>query len=637
MHKLPRPLLPTWIFPYIPYLRLVPYALGLYSCANQGSLTGGPKDEKPPVIVSSEPANFTTHFKSKVIEISFDEYFALKDIAKQLVLSPPMAKKPEFKVKGKTLEITLKDSLLPDLTYAINFGDALVDLNEGNPIKNFQYVFSTGDRIDSLQVGGKVIQALDGKPAEDILVMLYNGTADSLPLKTIPLSISRTNKEGQFTVKNLASGSYKIFALKDGNTNYLFDQPTEAVAFLDSLITPSVIINAVTDTLKPANDTITQLVDPKSQLKDTLKLAKRLVKPATDSVNPEKDSAGAAIQKSKYRYIPDSLELRLFTEIRPNQYLAGADRLRRDQIRLKFNEKTDSLGFEFPGLPIDSVAVSLEWQGDADTLDLWIMNPSMAARDSLTAILVYPAYDSIEQRIAKTDTVKLRIRPVVKTATGAKKEFSVSASVEISKTLEFGRPVVLTTSLPYLKLDTSLIRLVSGKDSIALPVPYILIADTISGLVLNGSPVNQPHPRIIKLEASFLADSSYRLTLLPGTFTGISGQRSDSLDIRFKMKSKDLYGTIKIELPDLKEKGIVELMDSRNKVVATRLLDGPGTAVFELVAPGKYAARLVFDTNGNGHYDTGRYIRHIQPERVISFNKELNLKANWELSETWKW
>jgi uncharacterized protein (DUF2141 family) len=596
----------------------------LSSCAQQGSITGGAKDEKPPEVVSSEPANFTTHFKSDHIEISFNEYFDLKDIAKQLVVSPPMSKKPDFKVRGKKLEINFKDSLQPNRTYAINFGDALVDLNEGNPIKNFQFVFSTGSTIDSLQAGGRVIQAFDNKPAEDILVMLYKDNADSLPLKTTPLYLSRTNKEGKFTLKNLAGGSYKIFALKDGNNNLMFDQPAEAVAFQDSLISPSVVAATEKDSANPVKDSI-------NPVKDSLKLVKK------DTANPAKLSSDSLPPKPKFRYLPDNIELRLFTEVKPNQYLTATDRIRPEQIRVKFNEKIDSLGFDFLNLPMDSVAVSLEWVGDPDTLDFWIMNKSIASRDSITAILVYKAYDSIERPFARTDTVKLRYRAVAKSSTALKNEFSVSVSVEKTKTLEYGQPLIFITSLPYVQMDTSLIHLVSGKDSTARKVIFKMIPDTIKGLVMNGLPIIQVHPRIINLEAPFSADTSYRLTMLPGAFVGIAGQKNDSLDIRFKMKNKDQYGTLKIALPDLKEPAIIELIDARSKVVASRLMNSPGTAVFDLIAPGKYSARLIFDTNRNGRWDTGRYIRHIQPEKVITFTKELNLKANWEVSETWKW
>ncbi|MDD4644463.1 MAG: hypothetical protein PHY99_00580 [Bacteroidales bacterium] len=452
--------------------------------------------------------------------------------------------------------------------------------------------------------------------------MLYNGNADSLPLKTIPLYISRTDKEGRFTLRNLAKGSYKIFALKDANTNFRFDQPTESIAFLDSLITPTVILNPV-DTTKPATDSL-------RVTRDSL--------PATkDSLPVKKDSLP---QKSLYRYLPDSLELRLFTENRSNPYFSGSDRSRRDQFRLKFNEKIDSLDMEFLNLPLDSLAVSLEWTGDSDTIDFWIMNKEMASRDSMTAILSYPGYDSLESPIRKTDTTKLRYRPAApsgKAGTAQKKEFSVTSSIDKTKTLEFNDPVIFTATLPFVKIDTSLIRLTTGKDSVGRRLEYKLFADTLKGLVLNGLPINQTHPRIVKMAAGLSADSLYRLTLLPGAFTGINGQKSDTLDIRFKMKNQDQYGSVILSLPDLREPAIIELLDSKNKVVSRRFMSSQGTTGFHLLPPGKYSARLIFDTNNNHRWDTGRYGTHVQPERVISFSKELNLKANWEMSETWQW
>jgi hypothetical protein len=617
-------------------------------CANQGTLTGGAKDETPPDIISSVPPNYTTHFSSKTVELTFNEYFILKDIAKQLVVSPPMKEKPEFKTKGKTLEIQFKDSLLPDRTYAINFGDALTDLNEGNPIKNFQYVFSTGSTIDSLEAAGRVIDAVDGKPVESILVMLYSNKADSsklnslildsLPLTSIPLYISRTNKEGKFTLRNLAAGEYKIFALKDGNTNYLFDQAAESVGFQDSLVVPSIKLRPVKDTLAIVKDSLAETKDSlgieneREELgKDSLLIARR------DSSKLNRDSLAMVAKRAKYIYFPENLELRLFTEVKRNQYLAGADRLRRDQIRVKLNEPTDSIGFEFLDMPADSVAISLEWSGDADTVDFWILNPTMAARDSMTAILQYPALDSIERRIVKTDTVKLRYRAPVSTGKKPKKDFTVGASIESTKTLEYGESIILTTSLPYNQIDTARILLVTGKDSAAVAMPYELTNDTLRGIVLNGEKIDQTHPRILKINANWVADTTYRLTLLPGVFSGINGEKSDSLDMRFKMKSKDLYGSLKFNLLNLKGPAVVEVLDSRGKVLATRRITDAGEVGFERLAPGKYTARLILDTNGNGKWDTGRYIKHIQPERVIPFTKEINLKANWEMSENWEW
>ncbi len=629
--------------------RLSPFALlFLLGCAQQGSLTGGAKDEKPPVLVKSEPGNFSTHFTAKKVTLTFDEYFELRGIGQKLVVSPPMDKKPEFKLKGKELEIVFKDSLQPNRTYALNFGDALVDLNEANPLKNFQYVFSTGSEIDSLEASGKVVLAFDGKPAEDVLVMLYAGTSDSMPIKEIPIYISRTDKEGKFTLRNMAAGSYKIFALKDANSNMLFDQPTEAVAFLDSLVVPSVAAPepakvdslAVPDSLHVADSL---LVADQIKVADSLKIADRQIVADTvaraDTVkrSGKMNAADSISSKPKTRYLPDNLELRLFTEARPNQYISGTDRVRPEQIRFRLNEKVDSLGIEFLDLPEDSMPVKLDWYDAVDTLDIWITNPAVAARDSIVAFLTYRAYDSLEQPFAKTDTVKFRYRPPVKAANTPKKDFTFSATPEKSKTLDPGQRLILTFTLPFSETDTSKIRLTTGKDSLARAIEYRLVPDTLKGLVLNGIPVVQDHPRIVTIQAPLLPDSSYRLAIKKGAFTGISGQLSDSLDISFKIRKPEDFGSVRIKLPALREPAILELLGGQNKVVSSQRLAQSGEVFFGMLPAGKYSLRLIFDTNSNGVWDTGRYLRHLQPERVIIFTKELNVKANWEVTETWEW
>jgi hypothetical protein len=590
------------------------------------------------VILESTPPNYSTHFSAAQVIIRFNEYFILKEIQKQLVVSPPMAKKPEFKVKGRELEINFKDSLLPDRTYAINFGEAIADLNESNPIKNFQYVFSTGSTIDSLEVSGKVVLALDGKPAEDVTVMLYSGTSDTLPLTSMPLYIARTTKDGKFTIRNVAGGAYKIFALKDGNTNYRFDQPTEAVAFQDSLIRPFAELRPLPDSTKTSPDSA-------AAVRDSLKAEAVPVKMVKDSLparefRNKKDSVAADTlpTKSKYIFKPDNIELKLFTEVRPKQYLSSTDRPRRDQLRLQLAEPTDTLEIRFLQIPPDSARLALEWYGDADTLDVWLMSPFMAGLDSVKAVVTFPVSDSLERRVMKSDTVKLRYRQLAKPPAGTpKKEFTLTTAVQSSRTLEYGQQLVITASLPWTSMDTSRMQLTTGKDSLPRQVAFRMVPDTLKRLMLNGVLTDRVHPRILRLDAALTADTSYRLRLLPGALTGINGQANDTLDVRFKMKKRDEYGAIRIALPNLKGPGIVELVNGQNKVAATRRIDGAGTVLFDVMAPGKYSARLVFDANNNGKWDTGRYIKHIQPEKVITFSKELNLKANWEVSESWTW
>ena len=171
--------------------------------------TGGAKDETPPKLVASTPENFSTNFVAVEVELEFDEFLKPGSLAQKLIISPVMDQKPEIKIKGKSVQIIFNSELLPDRTYTLNFGDAIADLNESNPIENFMYVFSTGDELDSLEIAGSVTSALTNEPVEGVAVMLYQEDIDSLPLTDLPIYLSLTDKEGQYHLKNLASGSSK--------------------------------------------------------------------------------------------------------------------------------------------------------------------------------------------------------------------------------------------------------------------------------------------------------------------------------------------------------------------------------------------------------------------------------------------
>lgn len=211
-------------------------ALLLYSCASQVAPTGGDKDIVPPAVSHSSPKNLTTHFNAHKINITFNEYVQQGDFASQIFFSPALNEKPLYRIHGRTLSITLYDTLKSQTTYTVNFGNAVKDITEGNIMLNYQYVFSTGDYIDSMKVRGIVKDAADGLPEENALVMLYSDLSDSVVAKERPTYYSHTDKEGSFEISHVKEGSYKLFALTDQNFNLLYDQPGEEVAFWDSAI-----------------------------------------------------------------------------------------------------------------------------------------------------------------------------------------------------------------------------------------------------------------------------------------------------------------------------------------------------------------------------------------------------------------
>ena len=236
-------------------LKYLVFSLGLLltaflaqRCANAVAPTGGPKDTTPPVVVAAVPENQSTHFIGKKIEITFDEFITLENANQNVMISPPLKEKLDIKLKNKTVVVKFKENLVPNTTYTINFGSAIKDLHEGNPFKDYVYSFSTGDHIDTLSITGKVVDAETMKPIENVYVGLYaadRDNLDSLPMTVAPNYISKTDKEGQFSLNGLADKSYRVFALKDANANLYFDLANEASAFLDMLVTPS------DSTLKP--------------------------------------------------------------------------------------------------------------------------------------------------------------------------------------------------------------------------------------------------------------------------------------------------------------------------------------------------------------------------------------------------
>jgi uncharacterized protein (DUF2141 family) len=217
--------------------------IALINCANRGTPDGGPKDETPPTIVKSIPENYSTNFKGDEIRIYFNEYIKIKDLTKQLIISPPMKTQPNVTPLGgasKYIKITLYDTLQPNTTYAFNFGNSITDNNEGNPYPYYRYVFSTGDYLDSLSVNGNIVDAKNKEPETFVNVALYevdSAFTDSIIYKETPKYITNTlDSLTTFSIENLKPGKYLLMALKDGNGDNKFQQKTDQIGFHKNFI-----------------------------------------------------------------------------------------------------------------------------------------------------------------------------------------------------------------------------------------------------------------------------------------------------------------------------------------------------------------------------------------------------------------
>jgi len=424
----------------------------LYSCANIGSITGGDKDSIPPVMVSSYPLNRDTNFKDDKIQIRFNEYFDLKDINTEFMSSPPFVEKPDFKIKKKTLLIELNEPLKDSVTYTFKFGNAITDFNEGNIIKNYQFIFSTHSFIDTFSIAGNLRNAFDLIVPKDALVMIFDDHADSIPFKSIPSYLSKIDSSGNFSIDNIKSGKYKIFALEDLNTNMKADE-FEARAFLDSLILPEIRVSQKIDSLK-AGTIVHDTHDP--SLMDSL---------LNDTV----------IISSVYTNIPSDLQLYLFKEDNLNQKILDVNRESRKRMGLVFQLPVKE-GFSFKPINITLAEENLliEKNRSLDTLVCWVTDTAVIGKDSLEVMVSFMKKDSSGQFVPATDTLfftfrekqaddawkrkqtaKKQVKEYIKLIYGTKENM-----VDINNHLLFEAPT------PLNQIDTSKIKLFEIKDTL---------------------------------------------------------------------------------------------------------------------------------------------------------------------------
>ena len=340
------------------------------ACAKQVALTGGTKDVTPPEAKVSSPENGSTNFsskhKSKYIVVKFNEYIKLNDVSSKLIVSPPMEDKPTAVVSGKKLKIKLNTTQLkPNTTYCLNFNDAIADINENNALNSFVYAFSTGPEIDSMRFAGTVFDSYTRKPVDDAWVMLYSDFSDTAVATKIPDYITKVDKKGNFYINFVAENDYKVFALRDNNSDFMFNLPEEGIAFIDTVFRPAVEVSY--DTVKA---------------KDSLKL---------DSI------------VTKYNYTPNDIKLLIFKENKTPQFFKSSKRVKRNYFELVFNfTQYEKYNFTVPG---DSAA--FVWANDnPDTVRIWLKDTSLIASDTLKILAEYvdPAFpDSVH-----LDTLKFR-------------------------------------------------------------------------------------------------------------------------------------------------------------------------------------------------------------------------------------
>ena len=571
----------------------------LYSCASIGRPDGGPYDETPPRFIGSTPAAGALNNQRTKVSLLFDEFIKLEKATEKVVVSPPQVQQPEIKASGKRIQVNLLDSLKANTTYTIDFSDAIVDNNEGNPLGNFTFTFSTGTQIDTMEVSGTVLDASNLEPIKGILVGLHSNLNDSAFTKLPFDRVARTDSRGRFSIRGVAPGKYRIYGLMDADQTFTFNQKSEVIAFNDSLVIPRMEERIRMDTAWV--DSLTY---------DTI------------------------VERKYMHYLPDDLILRAFKEFNYSQYLIKSERLVPQKFTFYFAGQADTLP-TLKGLNFDERdAFVIEKNPRNDTIHYWLKDSLLFKQDTLAISLTYLYTDTLNQLVSRTDTLNLDSNQKYKKEEQEKKKKKkkkdeedepeptkfLPVNVGAPSSMDVYGSISLTFDEPIARFDSAAIHLKEKVDTLWKDIPFEFEQDSLNlkrfNLYYDWEPGN---------EYEFSVDST--------AFHGIYGLFTDKIKQGFKVRKLEEYASITFLVTGADSTAFVELLDAQDKVVRRRRLTDGGYADFYFLNPGKYCARLVNDRNGNGIWDTGNFEKGEQPEEVYYYNMILEPKANWDLDK----
>lgn len=581
-------------------LRLIPMvllALLAAACASIGRPEGGPRDELPPVFVRSTPMPGDTGVDARSITIYFDENVQLEDAFNKVVISPVQIQAPTVTANGRRVSVRLNDTVRPDMTYTIDFGDAIKDLNEGNVLDGFALDFSTGGHIDTMRISGVVLQASNLEPAQGILVGAYSNTADSAIRTLPPDRIARTNQRGQFTIRNLAPGSYRVYAFNDLNRDFHWDR-SEDIAFLDSLVTPSVRPIEVVDTLYSSS------------------------------------GADSLVVRPGHRFLPNDVLLTWFNLDYRAQYVKDYRRDVRRKALLVFGAEPDSLprvravggGDSLDGRPASDWAVE-QFSARGDSLTLWLREPALGT-DSLMLAVSYRKPDSLDRLQWTTDTLRFFYREPRR----SKKEIEADTLPPALDVLqvqfgsagqEVNRPLQFALSQPVETFDTAAMRMEMQVDTLWKPVALPPLLPDSADLLLGR-----------RLDVKWAPGAKYRFIIDSAAIVGIYGEHNKPVMREFTVRPLEDYSNITFNIKGADSTAVVELLSASDEPVLRAPVTADGRAVFRFVNPGTYYARLFFDSDRNGRWTTG-IPDSVQPEEVAYYPRKLDLRRNWDVEQAW--
>ena len=581
------------------------------SCANRGiGPQGGPKDTIPPRMVKEQPLNQSVNFHGKKIEITFNEYLQLDNIQQNLLVSPPQQVSPIVKAIGKKVTVEMQEDLIDSTTYTLDFGNAICDYTEKNPMRGYVFAFSTGDRIDSMEVYGRVANAEDLNPVSGLMVGLQANLHDSA-FSTLPFTrVARSDSLGEFGIQNLRNGVYRLYALQDQSRDFLY-QPGEGLAFSDSLVIPEYETEIVFDTIwKNIADTIDSLSSVR-QIDTILTIQNAYVGPA-------------------------DLMLWFFREDKQRHYFQRAYRDEPHIIKLQFSAPQDSLPLlrALPPSAMDSTRADSLWTDPwaytllqanptRDTLVYWLTDSIAIRQDSIFLEMTYLKSDSLYNLVPETDTVSAiyrapRMTQKAKEAQEKKaRERKLDLKSNAKDKFEVYDTLCIVAAFPIDSIYTDSIRLYEKQDTLLIDKPFTL---------------RQKDVMSFQIIAPLQQGKQYELHLDSAAVRDIYGVASDKKKFTLRLKTAEDYSTLLIRLPNYDPRIRLQLLSEKDQPVRELPAREEGTK-FEYLTPKTYYLRLYFDLNGDGRWTTGDWITKRQPEPVYYFPAKLTLRANWDFEE----
>ncbi len=595
------------------------------ACARMGNPDGGWYDETPPRVVGASPTEKATGVKTRKLHIRFNEFIKIENATENVVVSPPQLETPDIKAGGKSIDIELKDSLKANTTYTVDFSDAITDNNEGNPLGNYTYSFSTGEHIDTMEVSGWVLAAENLEPVKGILVGLYANLADSA-FRTQPmLRVAKTDGRGHFVIRGIAPGKYRVYALQDVDGDYHLTQKGEEMAFNREIIVPSSKPDVRQDTL----------------WRDSLRI---------DSIS----------RVSYTHFLPDNITLRAFTHIQTDRFFTKAERTLPECFSLVFTAGSNELP-QLRGLNFNNAerAFIVMPTAKKDTITYWIKDSALINQDTLRMQMQYWSTDTTGQLRMKQDTIEVlaktpyakRLKEKQKKAEEWKKAQdkaqkkgepfetimrpeALKVEVKVNNSIAPDENVRIELPTPLQSLDSTKVHLYSKRDTLWYEARYrIRVREGGDSLAPVGT--NLLHKRWLELQAEWKPGVEYSFELDSLALTDIYGTTSGKIKQGFKVREDKEFATLAVSLTALTDSNVVvQLLNGQDAVVKqTRAL--AGTANFYYLQPATYYLRLFVDRNGNGRWDTGDFYRGEEPETVYYFPEEIECKANWDATRTW--